>query len=277
MRPLFKIFVILTSLSFTPPAFTAIASGGLSAFPKRVEFSSHQKNSVLNLTNNGNKTTKYRIQLVDFIHDKKGNLQAIPTTKLPPNYHSAKKIVRYSPRQITIRPGESQAIRLLVRRSRNLAEGEYRSFIYFQALPDKQKTANNIQTLTQSDTDSVHITPIVLQSLALPIVVQQGKLSANAQIKTLTLIREDPKNPSIKLHLSRSGNRSLYGEVEIKQGDKTVGLAKGLTLYNPYKERTFNVPLDADKLQSGEILTVTYRGLDRDAGTTFATGEIIVP
>ncbi|MDQ7017380.1 MAG: hypothetical protein Q9N68_13495, partial [Gammaproteobacteria bacterium] len=94
---------------------------------------------------------------------------------------------------------------------------------------------------------------------------------------TLTLIREDPKNPSIKLHLSRSGNRSLYGEVEIKQGDKTVGLAKGLTLYNPYKERTFNVPLDADKLQSGEILTVTYRGLDRDVGTTFVTGKLIVP
>jgi len=250
---------------------------GLTAFPKRIELSNHQKNSVLTLTNNDNKTTKYRIQLVDYLHDDKGNIQVIPTDKLPTGYLSAKKIVRYSPRQVTIRPGESQAIRLLVRRNRSLPEGEYRSFILFRALPN-ESSQNSIQNLSNSDDDSsLKIKPIVSQNLALPILVHQGKLSASAQVKSLTLDQEDKQHPQIKFQLGRTGNRSLYGEVIVEQNNETVGLAKGLTLYNPYPERTFTVALDAKKLQSGKKLIVTYRGLDRDTGTTFATGEIIVP
>jgi len=270
----FKFTLILIAIMFNTTIYAA--SGGLSAFPKRVEITSHQKNSVLTLTNNGNQTTKYRIKLVDFIHDEDDGLQISPTGKLPEGYYSAKKIIRYSPRQVTIRPGESQAIRLLVRRSRSLPEGEYRSFILFRALPDKS-LQNSIQNLTNDDGTPLHIKPTVLQNLALPILVHQGKLSASAQVKSLTLDQEDKQHPQIKFQLGRTGNRSLYGEVIIEQNNEIVGLAKGLTLYNPYPERTFTVALDAKKLQSGKKLVVTYRGLDRDTGTTFATGEIIVP
>jgi len=263
---------------FIPNAFA-----GLSAFPQHIEIERHQRNSVLTLTNSGS-TTQYRIQLVDYIRDKNGKVQSVPLNELPENYNSAKKIVRYSPRQITLAPGESQTIRLLVRRTRKLPTAEYRSFILFQAMPSKEQTKNDIQNLAETDPEkrTITVNPVMLQSLALPIIVQHGKLSATAEIASLTFKQSQTgetavKNPKINVHLLRHGNRSLYGKIVAEQDGDVIGIAKGLALYNPNKERTYTVALDPKKLQSGKKLTVTYRGLDRDAGTTFATGEIIVP
>jgi len=268
--PTFLIFILL----IYPPHLLA----GLSAFPLRVEIDQRQNNSTLTLTNSGIKT-HYRIKLVDYIRNKDGKIKSVPLDKLPKDYHSAKKIIRYSPRQITLSPGESQTIRLLARHTRHLPTAEYRSFILFQAMPDKKKLKNDIKNLTNTtqNKNSITINPVILQSLALPVIVYQGKLSATAEVKSLTLDNTQANQIAAKLQLTRHGNRSLYGEVIAEQDGETIGLVKGLALYNPNKERTFTIPLDPKKLQSGKKLTVTYRGLDRDAGTTFASGEIIVP
>jgi len=262
------IYLILPTIS--------IADGGLSASPRRIEFINNQRTDTLTLTNSGDQTTQYRIKLVDYIYVD-GKLTIQDYKNLPKDYLSAKKLIRYSPRQVTIKPNKSQTIRLLARRTRNLPTGEYRSFILFKAIPNKQQAKNSIQNLANlNKRKKFKSAPIISQSLALPVIVRQGKLSASAKSISLTLEHYKNKQPYIKFHLSRSGNRSLYGEIIAEQDGETVGIAKGLTLYTPYKEQTFNVALDSKKLKSGK-LTVTYQGLDHDSGTIFATGEIMVP
>jgi len=256
--------------------WSELLHASISSFPRRVIIDSHQQTATLTLTHQGNKTTRYRISFIDMAFDKNEQLKKFKSDELPDNYYSAKSFLRYSPRQITLAPGESQTVRILARKKRSLPKGEYRSYIHFQELPNK-KNKNNIEQLINSNKKNISIKPKILMGLALPIIVYQGKLEGSAETKSLTLEHPTPDKTVAKFNLFRYGNRSLYGEVVAEQNGKIVGIAKGLALYTPYEEQTFSVNLDPAKLQSGKKLTVTYRGLNRDAGTIFATGEIIVP
>ncbi|MDQ7015916.1 MAG: hypothetical protein Q9N68_06000 [Gammaproteobacteria bacterium] len=272
--PFRLIFSVLTLSSLL---WGNLLYAGLNAFPRRIVMEPSQRTAALTLTHQGTKTSQYRISFIDMGLDKDGSLKALSPEELPENYQSAKKLLRYSPRQITLAPGESQTVRILARRKRNLAAGEYRTYIKFEELPDKQASKNDIEQLTDSDNKTIKITPTVLMGLALPIILYQGEVEASAETQSLTLETLGTNQTVAKFRLIRHGNRSLYGEVVAEQEGEVVGIVKGLALYTPYKEQTFSLTLDPAKLQSGKKLTVSYRGLDRDAGTTFATGEIIVP
>jgi len=253
------------------------ASGsGISSFPKRVVINNNQRTATLTLTNNDNETRSYLIKFINTGFDKNNNFKELKKEDLPAGYKSIKNIIRYSPRRITLKSKESQTVRLLVRRNKKLPEGEYRSHILFQAIPNKNRE-KDILNLIENDKESIVVKPTILQGLALPVILYQGKTKGSAKIKSFTLEYPKPNKVIAKFELTRQGNRSLYGEIITKQNGKTINILKGLALYTPYKEHTFSIPLDPKKLQSGKKLTVTYRGLDRDAGTTFASGEIIVP
>ena len=48
--------------------------------------------------------------------------------------------IRYSPRQVRLNPNEKQTIRLMMRRSNSMKEGEYRSHLMFSPIPDPDST-----------------------------------------------------------------------------------------------------------------------------------------
>jgi P pilus assembly chaperone PapD len=228
--------------------------------PQRIVITDRQRTARLTLTNPGNKIASYRIEMVDMLYQDDGRVRE--AKKVPSNYPTARPMLRFSPRQVRLRPGESQTVRLLVRRTRGLADGEYRVHAKLRKLPDVSK----IETPTVND-GKLSGTVGINQSVAIAVIVRRGKTHANGYIQSMTLQTKKNAPPILDLRLGRTGNRSLYTDLVLRDAKgKLIQQVKGIALPvpNAWRRYFFRLPnLTRKKIASGNYYLEL---LDRDAG-----------
>lgn len=260
----------------------AFAASELMVSPTRVVFEGRTRSAKVNLANTGDTTGRYRISFIQRQMTDSGELAEI---KEGTAGMFADQMVRFSPREVTLQPGQSQVVRLLLRKKSGLQEGEYRSHMLFQSLPDPKATS--IQTLTDKSGDKLQIELIPIVGISIPVIVRQGSLHATASLSNLQFHPPaDPKRPaSISLTLGRQGERSLYGDFRVMftpAGGTPVMLTQvnGVALYTPntHRQVTLNLQAPSDiQLQSGE-LHVTYLKQGQDAREgLIAEGRLRLP
>src|SRR5688572_19794449 len=101
--------------------------------PKRVVFEGSQRTQVLNLANIGQDSATYAISLVQIRMKEDGSFEEI--TEPDPGQYFATRYLRYFPRTVRLAPNEAQTVRVQVNRSGEMVPGEYRSHLYFRAIP----------------------------------------------------------------------------------------------------------------------------------------------
>jgi P pilus assembly chaperone PapD len=248
--------LMLLSQSFA--AQPALAASELMVSPTRVVFEGRTRSARVTLANTGNTTGRYRISFVRKQMTESGELAEVKEGA-PGMY--ADEMVRFSPREVTLPPGQSQVVRLMLRKKGGLEDGEYRSHMLFQSLPDP--AATSIQTLTNKSGEKLQIQLIPVVGVSIPIIVRHGSLSASGSLSNLKFHpTSDPKRPSqLSLTLGRTGDRSLYGDFKVtfKPDSGTpvvVAQSNGLALYTPNAHRTVTLNLQAPpgvQLNSGEL------------------------
>lgn len=204
-------------------------AGNLLVTPTRVIFSGRTRSAELILKNIGAKRTTYRLDVIDFEIDESGNMTASEDFA-----DSAKSMLRFSPRQVTLEPGTMQKVKLLLRKSSSLANGEYRSHLKFQALPD-QSIGADVEASTTSEGLSVKLIPLI--GLSIPVVAQHGELSTKLGLTA--------KKSGNKIHatLTRSGERSVFGDIMLRQDGKAIAHANTSVLRPMTKrEVSFEIP-----------------------------------
>lgn len=250
---LFSLFFIASN--------TSIAGSEIMVTPTRVIFDAKTRNQKVTVINSGNETGTYRILLVNKRMTPDGNI--IDIEKAAAGEQFADKMIRYSPRQVTLKPGQSQIVRLSLRKPRDLENGEYRSHIKFKAIP--KNTGVDIGQINDEKSGiGIKLTAIV--SVTIPVIVRHGKTDASASIKSLKLLPPDKNNtrPMLSFELQRQGSQSVYGdfiaELESNGKSKIVGQMSGVAVYTPNASRkvklTLNVPKDTP-LKG--VLKVYYR------------------
>jgi P pilus assembly chaperone PapD len=256
---------------------SAHAASELLVSPTRVVFEGRTRTAQVTLANTGDSTGRYRITFVRKQMNDAGGLVEVKDDA-PGLY--ADPIVRFSPREVNLPPGQSQVVRLMLRKKSGMAEGEYRSHMMFQALPDPEATS--IQTLTGKNGDKLQIQLIPVVGVSIPVIVRHGKLEATASLSKLQFQPSaDPKNqPRLTLTLGREGSRSVYGDFKVtfnpEQGESVVvARSNGVALYTPNTNRTVTLNLQAPsgvQLKKGE-LHVTYLKHGQDASTGLIAEE----
>lgn len=239
----------------------AMAAAQLMVSPTRVVFDGRERTKQVNLINAGTDTGRYRISFVQKKMSESGKLENVePGTE--GNYSDS--MVRFSPRQVTLPPGKSQVVRLMLRKPRDLAEGEYRSHMLFQSLPDPEATS--IKALSGNEKGlKINLIPVV--GITIPVIVQHGKLSATASLSNFEL---NPGNavkpePILSMTLNREGTNSVYGDFQVSFTAKggtavVVGQVNGVAIYTPNLKRQFEMALRPPpglNLSNGE-LHITY-------------------
>lgn len=248
----FLIFLILSSL-FITKSLSAAAS--LSFSPQRIVMTGHDRTATLRLTNRGDKTGGFRISLSDVIYQNDGTIKH--TTTPPVGFPSARSFVRFSPRQVRLAPGETQQIRILLRSSRNIPNGELRIHAVLNSLPEINQEKEVV-----SDKGAVKAELGLSQAVAIPIIIQRGEVISNAAIASAKR-----SGGNIDLVLSRSGEYSAYTNINVFSGDgKTVATVLGVAVPVPNRQRTIKV-----KLKDG-AKSPPYRIVlkDHDSGKVFA-------
>ena len=268
---------ILTSISATE--LRAQGAGDLIVAPTRVVFDDRTRSAQLSLANKGSETATYRISLINMRMDDNGQLVEVETPESDEKF--AEKLIRYSPRQVVLEPGAAQAIRLLLRKSADLAEGEYRSHMLFRAIPEEGGVS--VEAPAEPNAVSVNLIPVF--GISIPVIVRHGNLSADVRVSDIQVLPTDEQNtlPRAAFTLVRDGAQSAFGDLHVtleKAGSSPVvlGQVMRLAVYTPNKSRRVTVPLrvpDGASLSGGTLKVVfTNPGDTPDKALATATADL---
>lgn len=165
--------IFISLILFLSVQTKCMALATLVITPTRVTFDDRTRSAQVTLLNSGTEAGTYRVSFVRRHMKEDGSLIEV---KEDEKGNFSDEMIRYSPRQVTLPPGQSQVVRLMLRRPRDLTNGEYRSHMLFQALP---KPKNSIEQLESDNADNIviEITPLI--GITIPVIVRHGELNAS--------------------------------------------------------------------------------------------------
>lgn len=254
-----------------------IAQGDLLLTPQRVVFEGPKRIEELNLANLGKDTARYVISLINLRMKEDGNFEEIAQPDSGQNF--ADKWVRFFPHSVILGPGESQAVKIQLTRPGGMAPGEYRSHMYFRAIPNEQPLG--VKDTVPDSSISVRLIPIF--GISLPVIIRIGENTTQTSLSDLSLEMGQDTIPNLNMVFHRTGNMSVYGDLVVdhtEQGRKTVrvGVIRGIAVYTPNTMRRFRMPLEnmpGINFHSGKLHVVYSTPSDHKL-TTIAEAELIL-
>jgi P pilus assembly chaperone PapD len=269
------LFPFLLSCLLLPPAMA-----NLMLHPTRLVFDKNQRAAQVELINNGTESATYRIAIVNRRMKETGEIDLIDTPL--PGEQFADGMLRFSPRQVTLAPGTTQTVRIMLRKPAELAAGEYRSHLHFEKLPEADGAAS-VEPQNQ-DARQIGIVLKVLIGASIPLIVRHGDTSAAIQMTSLAVSDVNGARPQLALQIERSGNSSVYGDLTATftpRGGSPVEVARvgGVAVYSPNPLRRTSLALTPPKgvpLARGE-LRVSYRERPDAGGKLLAEAALALP
>jgi P pilus assembly chaperone PapD len=264
--------LVLSALALAAMAvgLPSLARADLLLVPQRIVFEEQDRAATLSLVNNGAETETYRISWKQLHQLPDGQYTEIQTAGS--GEHFADDMIRYSPRQITLQPGEQQTVRLMLRKPPDLPTGEYRSHLAFTAEPRQipaPAAAGN------GSGKSVGVQLAFVYGVSIPVIVRQGQLSASATLAMA--LKPSGSGYDIGAMIGRSGTESLYGDLVVNYlppGGKPVQLQEvdGVSVLLPNNQRstTVGVTLTPDQHRAGGQLQLIYRAPTEAGGGVLA-------
>ena len=223
-----KAFGLLSAAALGAAAFPALASGDLLVAPTRIILDGSRGTEVV-LNNIGSAPATYRISLEIKRMTAAGGLDEVAEENATPAERAALDMIVFSPRRVTLPPNQPQVVRVGVRVPQGLPPGEYRAHMLFRAVPDTVPAAA-AEARSASTGVSIALTPIY--GITIPVIVRMGDLGAEAVIGD-AWVSESAEGPAFNFDLSRTGNRSVYGDIEVTRPGVAEPLlvARGIAVY----------------------------------------------
>jgi len=243
--------------------------------PTRVEFSPSDRTADVTLINTSKFTTTYRLGWVEKKAKAGGNYIDLSPAEAA-SFPIASSMLRFSPKQVTLKAGERQTVKLAIRRPQNLATGEYRSHLLFKALPPK--------TAEEGLNPEASATAInLVVSFAIPVVIQQGALDYKLAINDAQIsYNPAQKEGSVAVNISRTGTHSVMGNISAywTPNGGTQRLIAKAGDYNLWPELSSTTAtlswVGADFAITDGKLRIVYEGTKSFRGKTFADKTISV-
>ncbi|MEE8056461.1 MAG: hypothetical protein V3T17_01300 [Pseudomonadales bacterium] len=277
--------VILSSLLCLAGTMWLIApyqsvEAALLVTPRRIVFDERTRSKEILLVNRSDKKATYRITFEEILMKEDGSFEVIDKKQNQGKYYFASDVLRYFPRQITLEAKKSQTVRLLLRKPKNLAQGEYMSYLLFQQQPPED-LGTNIENINKPQTDQLGIQMTALFATSIPVIVRHGQISSRVALENAKVVQEeqeitDDKGKKqkiiaevLQLDILRSGNSSASGNFHVDftpNGSKksyAVGFNRGITVFHPLIKRHYKLTLRLEGvvLKNGK-LHVQYKKRD---------------
>ena len=243
--------------------------GDLLVAPTRVILDGGRGTQII-LNNIGDEEATYRVtaELRRMMPD--GSLQEVELAS--DRETTARDMVIFAPRRVTLPPGQPQAIRISARPPAGLADGEYRLHLLFRAIPKPRP----VEQAGTTEGISFRLTPIY--GVTIPVIVRLGRLQVEAAIADVRVAQRDGR-PAVAVDLTRAGDRSTFGAVEVwKEGEDTpIARLGGVAVYTELDQRTVLVPVreDYEGDLSGRV-KVEYRAPSSEGSVLIASTDAIL-
>jgi P pilus assembly chaperone PapD len=200
---------------------------------KRVIFEGPVRTELLTIVNNTAEEQAYRLGWRMMRMTEDSTLEYVKEGDSMEGLKPADEMIRYSPRRVVLPPGSSQQVRLMLRRPKDLPEGEYRSHFWIQPEAPAQKFTPE----KQAEADSKPVIQIkMLTGMTVPVFVRNGNLTASASITDAKAV-PGKEGMDVSFTLNREGNRSLYGDFAFTCNGKLAKEVQGIAVYTEVTKR----------------------------------------
>jgi len=260
----FRIVLFLRGLAWlvlfaATPASGVLAQGNLLILPRRIVFEGNQRSQALTLANTGADTAKFLISILQMRMKEDGSFEPVETTDS--GQYFADKYIRFYPRTVTLAPNKTQVVKMQLMKPPDMAPGEYRSHVYFRAVP-KAKPLGEKEAL--SDTAAVSAKLVAVFGITVPVIIRVGEPSTQVTLTDLDIEMVKDTLPKLRMTFNRKGNFSVFGDILVKHvspsGQETkVATVKGIAVYTPNAIRRFQCSLDRVEgidYRSGKLVAV---------------------
>jgi hypothetical protein len=251
--------------------------------PTRVIFEGNQRSAQVDVINDGTTPATYRVRVVNRQMTETGEFKEITSPGTGDQFADAMLV--YSPRQIVLKPGAQQLVRIALRKPAELAVGEYRSHLMFERVADPG-LANTLESQIKPGPNEVGVNIAALVGVSIPVIVRQGKTDATATISGVAVAQpRAPGQPgAIEFELNRSGNQSVYGDLtatfKTPAGqEQLVAQAGGVAVYVPNSRRKvrLNLQIPNGTQLAGGTLKVSFKERVAEGGKLLAESSVQIP
>ena len=241
MTPVLKSIVaaaLVAAPLATAPGPARAGVGDLLVAPTRIVLDGRRGGEVI-LNNIGDQPATYRISVELRRMTSEGSLEDVEEPSAEEKI--ARDMIVYAPRRVTLAPNQPQSVRISVRAPEGLPDGEYRVHLLFRAIPP----ANPVVEQPGEEQKGLRFALIPVYGVTIPVIVRLGNLQATAGIANVRLENSGGQK-AVALDLSRTGDRSTFGEVRVlKPGVKDpIALQRAVAVYKEVGTRKVSIPLD---------------------------------
>ncbi|MDD9911808.1 MAG: hypothetical protein OXR68_07450 [Alphaproteobacteria bacterium] len=257
-------FILLLCVMAVIFSGTSWANALLYVAPSRVVIKGDSRTEVVSVTNKSDQVRRYKIKFIDQVMGANGVTQPQETFD-----YSSKRMVRFMPREITLKPGERQLVRLMVRRPKDLADGDYHTHMLFE---EEQLTAEELASEDLGG-NAVKFEVGAIYSVAVPVVVQKGKVFYEVSLLGAEVVKDEKGKSFLQAHVARQGNSEGYGALYTKfigedGTEKKLSSPQSIRLYREVDEVRLAVRItevqDLDSLGKGKIVLTLRAGMGEE-------------
>lgn len=208
--------------------FSHNVSANLLLAPTRVALNDRERSAKLSIVNTGKVTRTYRLSFIEKQANPNGGYLTLEPEEVDKSI-TATSMLRVSPRQVTLKPGGNQTVKIAARRPKGLEEGEYRSHLKISALPEKPKE-------TDDQVEGMAIKLNLQINYSIPVIVRKGRLDYQNKIENFELFSDLERDQGlIKVNLSRAGKHSTFGSIKGYWREKGSRNEKMVATLNDFK------------------------------------------
>lgn len=211
--------------------------------PRRVDIADRQRTASLNIVNRSDRPVSYTFGWQRRALSPDGEVLVLKEGQTTPGYRPADEIIQFSPRRITLQPGERQKIRFLVQRPADLPEGEYYSHFLIMPEPIEEGMGPRLNR------EGIGGVLQVRTHTALPVFVRQGKTDVSLELREASIFQKNG-TPHFRYALANTSTRTIYarGEIECYTSveNKTTRPITTARVYAEARSFTREAPLPPD-------------------------------
>jgi len=247
------------------------ASAALLVAPIRVAFDERDRTKEVILINEGDERRTYRVEWQEQTVDAAGGYVALDEAA---EFNRASSMIRYSPRQVTLEPGERQIIKLVVRKPADLKQGEYRSHLKFTAIP------TGLEASQDPAGPGIGIKMHLFMSYTIPVIVKQGSQEPSVMIGN-TSLRENDGRYFLQTELYKDSIFGVSGDLVALQAQangeqKEVARLNNVNFFHELNQRTAKLVLLAPEQALSGSLTLRYEGKYEFLGKVLSEKSIVI-
>jgi P pilus assembly chaperone PapD len=247
--------------------------------PTRIVFSERDRVQEVILVNTASEPRTYALAWLEM-----KQLDNLAYAKLDDNeakaFARASDFIRFTPRRLTLQPGENQRIKLMLRRTSNSQDKDYRSHLKFTVIPNAVMQDDSNDESTNANGTQIKLN--LFLNYSIPVMIKNDSSAQNIAISNLAFRKniDSSTNATLTFVLNKTSPGFTFGDITLlfkAEGGSEfvpVGYTNNVSVYHESNLVKADVVwTEPVAIQAGQ-LKIVYKGKRESVDTLYVEASL---